>query len=408
MWPFKFFFFFVFVFVIEHDRPRFIFAGLVPKILRLRCAQKREKKQKKMKNDVVQLQQGNKNHYEILEIEVRATPKQVKQAYRRLCTIHHPDKNNNKDEGRRFQRICQANDVLSNPDRRREYDITTFKKQLKRSSSDCSKPFRVVHVPPIKITKVLSLEQAHVCSEINVSFSRKIECVKCSGLGSNRFKICDTCKGEKWVCPNLFSVETFVTCLTCGGKGVVLVTKIRRKTSTGNSPGDSKCGICQGQGVLTNAASFSFPFPKSPFYNGQFQSFPDKGDQRIDATSPGEVLVKLHVEARHGNYYFKGDGTSLTYFQNRLLSEALAAEPGHLTTLDDRRFAIPRPKTRGPICHGEEVWIQGEGLRGTDNSWLRVVFQIKNPSFSLAQIQIIQTWETETKNHWSAFCGRSG
>jgi len=367
-----------------------------------------------MKNGVVaQQQQKEKNHYEILEIDVRASQKQIKQAYRRLCTIHHPDKNNNKDEGRKFQRICQAHDVLSKPDRRREYNITTFKKQLKQSdrtttTSDCSKPFRVVHVPPIKITKTLRLEQAHVCSEINVSFSRKIECVKCSGLGSNRFKICDTCKGEKWVCPGLFSAETFVNCLTCGGKGVVLATKIR-KTSTGSGPGPLKCTVCEGQGVLIEEdASFSFPFPKSPFHNGQFQSFPGKGDQRIEAATPGDVLVKLYVEAKHGNYHFKGDGTSLTYFQNRLLSEALAAEPGHLTTLDDRSLAIPRSKTRGPICHGEEVWIQGEGLRGIDDSWLRVVFQIKNPSFSFAQIQTIQTWETETKNRWSAFCGRSG
>lgn len=360
-----------------------------------------------MKNDVVQ---ADKNHYEILEIDAKANLKQVKQAYRRLCTIHHPDKNNNKDNGRKFQRICQAKDVLSNPSRRREYDITTFKKQLKRSNSttsDCSKPFRVVHVPPIKITKMLSLKQAYVCSEIKVSFSRKIECVKCSGLGSNRFKICDTCKGEKWVCPGLFSMETFVNCLTCGGKGVVLATKVR-KTVRGNGPGNSKCLGCQGQGVLTHNASFEFPFPKPPFYDGQFQSFPDRGDQRIGAASPGEVLVKLHVEPQDGNYHFKADGTSLTYFQNRLLSEALAAEPGYLTTLDGRRLAIPRPKTRGCICHGEEVWIQGEGLRGTQNSWLRVVFQIKNPSFSLVQIQTIKTWETETKNQWSTFCGRSG
>ncbi len=369
------------------------------------CLEKREKTKKRMKKDVVQ--QEPKNHYEILEISLKATPKQIKQAYRRLCTIHHPDKNNNKDEGRKFQGICQAYAVLSNSNRRREYNITTFKKQLKQPSLDYSKPFRVVHVPPIKITKLLSLEQAHVCSEINVAFSRKIECVKCSGLGSNRFKICETCKGEKWVCPGLLSVETFMNCLTCGGKGAVLATKVR-KTSTADGPGDFKCKACQGLGVLTDNTSFSFPFPKSPFCNGQFQSFPGKGDQRIDAVAPGEVLVKLYVAAKHGNYHFKGDGTSLTYFQSRLLSEALAAEPGHLTTLDDRRLAIPRSKTRGPICHGEEVWIQGEGLRGTDTSWLRVVFQIKNPSFSAAQIQTIQTWETETKNHWSAFCGRSG
>jgi curved DNA-binding protein len=63
------------------------------------------------------------DYYKILGIDKRATPKDIKNAFRKLARKHHPDLNpNNKDAKRNFQQINEANEVLSDPLKRRKYD----------------------------------------------------------------------------------------------------------------------------------------------------------------------------------------------------------------------------------------------------------------------------------------------
>lgn len=60
-----------------------------------------------------------KDFYQILGVDRRATADEIKQAYRRLASQHHPDKGGDKE---RFQEIQQAYAVLSDPDQRQQYD----------------------------------------------------------------------------------------------------------------------------------------------------------------------------------------------------------------------------------------------------------------------------------------------
>lgn len=373
----------------------------------------------------------NNDYYKILEINRQATQKQVKEAYLRLCKIHHPDKTGTQDSSN-FQDVSKAYVILSEPHRRRQYDVMMFKKRFKvpvksmyTGSYTTTKPIHSVRVPFTKILKLLSLQQTYLRQDIPISFERITECEACHGFGSTCFKTCETCKGEKWVCQapssssssSFFSGELFVNCLTCGGKGMVFSTSSsslpptlkRRKTSENQSPAeDFKCISCLGQGSTTQTVSIPCPFPKD-FFNGCCEVFKGQGDRRIDATTHGDVVVRFMVELDHGNFHFEGHGdTRLRYFQYLSLSEALAGTAGQLTTIDGRIIAINREKTRGPISHSEEFWIRNEGLWARSGSWLRVVFQIKPPSFSTTQIQTIQTWEKSIENSWSAFCGRSG
>ena len=366
---------------------------------------------------------NNEDHYKTLEIDTQATQKQVKQAYRRLCKIHHPDKNGDKDASQ-FKCLSQAYTILSDTNRRRQYDVTLFKKRFKvpvkgiyTGANTTIKPIHSVRVPFTKILKLLSLKQTYLRQEIPISFKRIMDCEACHGFGSTGFKPCETCKGEKWVCQGLGAGELFVNCLTCGGKGMVLSSLVttspplkKRKTSEKQqSPTteDFKCTSCQGQGATTEDVSITCPFPKN-FFDGYCEVFKGQGDRRINATRAGDVVVQFYVEPDDGHFHFEGHGnTRLRYFQYLSLSEALVGEAGQLTTIDGRTITIAREKTRGSINHGEEFWIQDEGLWARDGSWLRVVFQIKHASFSAAQIQTIQTWEKSVENNWSAFCGPS-
>ncbi|MDD4748215.1 MAG: J domain-containing protein [Salinivirgaceae bacterium] len=63
------------------------------------------------------------DYYKILGIDKSATPKQIKDAYRKLARKFHPDLNPNDAEAKaKFQQINEANEVLSDPEKRKKFD----------------------------------------------------------------------------------------------------------------------------------------------------------------------------------------------------------------------------------------------------------------------------------------------
>src|SRR5438105_2869713 len=63
------------------------------------------------------------DYYKILGVPRNATQADIKKAYRKLAIKYHPDKNqNDKSAEEKFKSISHANDVLSDPDKRKKYD----------------------------------------------------------------------------------------------------------------------------------------------------------------------------------------------------------------------------------------------------------------------------------------------
>ena len=63
------------------------------------------------------------DYYKILGLDKGASAEDVKKAYRKLARKYHPDVNpNNKEAHKRFQEINEANEVLSDPEKRKKYD----------------------------------------------------------------------------------------------------------------------------------------------------------------------------------------------------------------------------------------------------------------------------------------------
>jgi len=83
----------------------------------------------------------NRTHYEILGISEKATAEEIKKAYRKNALAFHPDKNPSPDAGEKFKAINEANQVLSDAQKRAEYDTSLVRERNKTpQSSPTSKP----------------------------------------------------------------------------------------------------------------------------------------------------------------------------------------------------------------------------------------------------------------------------
>ncbi|RVE72789.1 hypothetical protein OJAV_G00041590 [Oryzias javanicus] len=77
-----------------------------------------------------------KNYYDILKVEKTATESQIKKAFRRLAVKFHPDKNRSADAEKVFREMAEAYSVLSDKEKRRQYDSMGHEAFLENADTD--------------------------------------------------------------------------------------------------------------------------------------------------------------------------------------------------------------------------------------------------------------------------------
>ena len=79
-----------------------------------------------------------KDYYSVLGVDRDATQDDIKKAYRKLARKHHPDLNKgDKASEKKFQEVNEANEVLSDPEKRKKYDeLGSQWQQYERAGGD--------------------------------------------------------------------------------------------------------------------------------------------------------------------------------------------------------------------------------------------------------------------------------
>ena len=150
------------------------------------------------------------NLYEVLGIEEQATSNEIKRAYKKLALKHHPDKGGRQED---FQKVTNAFSILSNQEKRDEYDENTILNPKYESTDpfDIFQQFFHNHkkTQPEYYNLYLSLEEVYNGCEKLIELIIEDTCVMCID------KKCLHCKGKGF----RMKVNSRALCGDCSGTG---------------------------------------------------------------------------------------------------------------------------------------------------------------------------------------------
>ncbi len=255
---------------------------------------------------------AKKDYYEILGVPRNASQEEIKRAYRRLAMQYHPDRHppeKRKWAEEKFKEISEAYEVLSDPEKRKQYDMygqspydtTGFSwenftrmedifdllkdfgffgdffrdifgnawRQTTRTGYQTAQRPGTRRGEDISVNLELTLEEIARGVEKQIRIRRYEPCPECAGKGSKTggWQTCPTCHGTGYV--ERFTRHGFITfaqrspCPTCGGKGYVL---------------KEPCPVCHGTGRVMKEVTLSIRIPPGV-----------KGGQTLKITGEGHV-----------------------------------------------------------------------------------------------------------------------
>lgn len=205
---------------------------------------------------------AKRDYYEVLGVKKDATDAEIKSAYRRKAKECHPDLHpDDKQAEERFKELNEANEVLSDPEKRKRYDQFGFDGPNMGAGGGGAYDFsgfggmggfesifdtffgggatrRGGPVPgdDLQHRITITFEEAAFGCEKSVDFFREELCDACSGTGAKpgtQPQTCPTCKGSGQVRTGGGFMVTVRTCPTCGGAGKIVKDKCQSCGGTG-------------------------------------------------------------------------------------------------------------------------------------------------------------------------------
>ena len=247
-----------------------------------------------------------KNYYQILGISEEASEQEVKSTFRKLAKKFHPDKNPD-DAGaeKRFKEISEAYEVLSDSQKRQQYDYMRVQPQNPLGGfGDVFSSFfgdftDLFNVRSTQHTQRRQHRNSDLGLAINlpfweaingcrkeIEFAIPVECRICNGSGAiGNPMTCPDCGGCGRMDHHQGPMRIRVTCRTCRGGGRI----------------SDACSMCDGHGYTQKQENIVITIPKG-VDTGQTIRLVGKGSRVIKNAPPGNLMVELHVEQHNGEF----------------------------------------------------------------------------------------------------------
>ena len=223
------------------------------------------------------------DHYKVLGVDRKATPTEIKKAYRKLARQYHPDRNPGDAKAEaRFKRISQAYDVLQDAEKRKQYDrvgsnpftgggrpggagtaggfdaggigdiLSDLFGQAARGGgarTGGSARARSERGRDLEVEVSIGFDQAVAGVQVPLAVPTAERCATCSGTGAKPGTapvVCPVCQGRgiESTGQGLFSISQ--PCSRCGGAGTVI---------------EDPCPTCQGAGVTRTVKKYRVNIP---------------------------------------------------------------------------------------------------------------------------------------------------
>jgi molecular chaperone DnaJ len=320
---------------------------------------------------------ASKDYYEILGVPRDADDAALKKAYRTLARQHHPDKNpGDAHAEERFKEISEAYAVLSDPDKRAQYDRfgtvsdvgsgagfgTIFEDLFEGFfGSGGGRRGRARRGEDLQYRLEISLEEAAQGVESKLQIPRHETCESCRGTGQEegtRPETCGTCRGQGQVRFSQGFLTVARPCPTCGGAGII---------------NRNPCSACRGQGRVARQRLLTVTIPAG-IADGNQLRLPGEGEGGLQGAPPGDLYVVVQIRP-HEMFERHGDdiicALPLTYPQVCLGDEV------EVPILGGKAWLTVPPGSQP----GQRLLLKGKGLphlrgRGHGNALYEVVLEV--------------------------------
>lgn len=306
--------------------------------------------------------------YELLNIPRDAELQQIKKAFRTLSQKYHPDKNpGNKEAADMFLRINRANEVLSDPEMRKLYDM--YGEEGLENPNNLVNHHHRQKSPNARVDLHVDLEDLYNGAVKEISISKNVVCKKCHGTGGKLGKTtqCKKCGGRgvtmQDVQQGMFTFRMQNTCPQCSGKGIVFA---------------EKCDNCKGRKVIKEDKTLRVEIEKG-MKNSENIVFKGESEQQPD-TLPGDLIV--HLKQNNHRFFNNRIDNDLHGTINLTLKEALLGYKRKVVHLDKREIEIKSDLPTSPF-HVRKIDNEGMPFHNypSQKGQLYLKFNVRLPTY---------------------------
>ncbi len=346
-----------------------------------------------------------RDYYEVLGVQKNASKDQIKDAYRKLAMQFHPDRNKEVGAEEKFKEISEAYAVLSDDQKRQQYDQLGHSGFDQRYTSedifrgaDFDSIFRDIGFgdlfrsffgggfgggyeernrgQDLAYDLEVTLEEAAKGVEKEIEIPRTEHCNICGGIGAepgSTAKVCSRCGGAGKI-QNMrkagFAMYVQVSaCPVCRGKGKLI---------------ESPCNNCRGSGLVRKRRKITVKVPAG-IDEGYQLRLRGEGETPPDQGETGDLYVVVHIK-QHPQFIREGDDLwhieVITYPQAALGAEIT------VPTLEGPTTIKVRPGTQV----GQVITLKGKGMprfRGYGRGDLLVRLGISVPEKLTSQQRLL-------------------